>query len=321
MSIAPARPSRARATLVLALVFAAGFSSVPWRPASGWFVGVAAAIVFLVLASWGGAHISTILRRRFALSSRKRLVKQGDADAAAKDQQRAAARATALIRVAAPAGAGPADWLPLSLIAGYLDRYGVRCAAVRVAFRRVGDEQEAWITLVVDAVQNLVALRARSPRIQLHELAEATGRRLAAQLREEGFSSSSGRDPQAEHADDAQHREGSPAPSPIDGLRADDGAEDWNGVVVGEERVSAYAVAAKGDLGAVLAEIAAYPARETWTVLEFTGEPADPDLVVACALRKKGVVELLPAGLQPRRGDHLPALAALAPTATAPLSR
>jgi type VII secretion protein EccE len=320
VSIAPARPSRARATLVLALVFAAGFASVPWRPASGWVVGVAACAAVLVLASWGGAHVTTILRRRFALFSRKRLVQKGAAAEAAEDPQRTAARAAALIRVPAPAGAGTANWLPLSLIAGYLDRYGVRCSAVRVAFRRVDADQEAWITLVVDAVENLVALRARSPHIQLHELAEATCRRLAAQLREEGFSPESGRDPQAEHADAAQHP-GAAAPSPIDGLRADDGAEDWNGVVIGEERVSAYSVLARGDLGALLAEIAAYPARETWTVLEFTGQPADPDLTVACALRTKGIVELLPAGLRPRRGDHLPALAALAPTATTPLSR
>ncbi|EFV14669.1 type VII secretion protein EccE [Segniliparus rugosus] len=305
MSIAPAKPSRARATLALALVFAAvlvGADSLRtgWRPSAGWFLGAVAVLLALVLGSWGGTHVTQILRRRIALSSRAKRGVSAEAEGSAKPEAGSSSRVAVFVRVEPPAGAESRNWLPLELIASYLDRYGVRCAAVRVAFRRSRRYgQEAWITLVVDATENLAALEARSARIPLHELAEATRRRLAAQLREEGFA--------AEHADTAPKLVWA-------------GSEDWNGVVDGEERVAAYAVSTGGDLDARLAEIAAYPAQETWTVLEFTGSPASATLTVACALRKQGVVELLPAGLQPHRGAHLPALAILAPDSTALLS-
>ncbi|MGL6236509.1 MAG: type VII secretion protein EccE [Segniliparus sp.] len=304
MSIAPAKPSRARATFALALVFAAGFAGAGFdcigrRRAACWLLAAIVIALLFVLGSWGGTHVTTALRRRIALLARRR---RGFAVPAGEAPERVAA----LVRVAAPSGARAPDWLPLSLVASYLDRYGVRCAAVRAAFHSFGDGgQEAWITLVVDARENLAALRARNARIELRELAEAARRRLAAQLREAGFA--------ADHADDAPSLAGA-------------GVEDWNGVVEDGERVGAYAVSTAGDLDARLAAIAEYPAQEIWTVLEFTGaaqggQRAAPSLAAACALRKKGPVELLPAGLRPHRGAHLPVLAALSPGSTSLLPR
>ena len=81
--------------------------------------------------------------------------------------------------------------LPLPLIAGYLDRYGIRADKVRITSRdNASGARETWIGLTISAVDNLVALQARSARIPLHETAQVAARRLADHLREIGWEAS-----------------------------------------------------------------------------------------------------------------------------------
>ena len=99
-------------------------------------------------------------------------------------------RTTALLRVTPPLA--DADALPLPLIAGYAERYGLRADAIRVTSRdstsEVGTrERETWIGVTLSAADNLAALQARSPHIPLHETAEVAARRLADHLRESGW--------------------------------------------------------------------------------------------------------------------------------------
>jgi type VII secretion protein EccE len=75
----------------------------------------------------------------------------------------------------------------LPLIAGYLDRYGVRCDKIRITSRDLDGLRTTWIGMTLGAVENLAALRARSPRIPLRDTAEVAGRRLADHLRETGW--------------------------------------------------------------------------------------------------------------------------------------
>jgi type VII secretion protein EccE len=82
---------------------------------------------------------------------------------------------TVLMRVEAPDPTG----LPLPLIAGYLDRYGIRCDKVRVTTCDVDGARTTWIGLTLGAAENLTALQARSPRIALQNSAETVRRRLA----------------------------------------------------------------------------------------------------------------------------------------------
>src|SRR4029077_20582061 len=100
-------------------------------------------------------------------------------------------RATALLRIGPPVG--DADVLPLQVIARYLDRYGIRADKIRITSRDNESDalrRETWIGLTVSAADNLTALRARSPRIPLHETAEVAVRRLADHLREIGWEAS-----------------------------------------------------------------------------------------------------------------------------------
>lgn len=55
------------------------------------------------------------------------------------------------------------DVLPLPLIAGYLDRYGIRADKIRITSRDNASDasrRETWIGLTLSAPENLAALRA-----------------------------------------------------------------------------------------------------------------------------------------------------------------
>ena len=92
---------------------------------------------------WRGLHFTTILRRRLAILSR-----------AANRESRLAepsTRTVALLKVG-PA-ASDTDVLPLPLIAGYLDRYGVRVDHIRITSRNnASGEQETWVGLTVSVL-------------------------------------------------------------------------------------------------------------------------------------------------------------------------
>jgi type VII secretion protein EccE len=204
-------------------------------------------------------------------------------------------RTTVLLRI----DAAPVDTLPLSTIASYLDRYGIRCSGIRIT--SCHPERVTWIGLTLSAADNLTALLARSDQVPLHQTAHVAARRLADQLRELGWDV---------HLVDA---EDIPWPAPI--------SERWRGVRVDRGYVAAYQVKVDHSLGERLSRMVASPALATWTALELTGDPAHPVVSAGCArLTADKPARSAPVdGLTPHAGDHGPALAALNPASTEPM--
>jgi type VII secretion protein EccE len=198
--------------------------------------------------------------------------------------------ATVLLRID-PSAPGE---LPLSLVAGYVDRYGIRAHKVGVVSHDRGGARSTWVALTLAAADNLDALRARSSRIPLQETAQIAGRRLTDHLREHGWNVT-----QVEQAE-------SPVP---EGAK-----ETWRGLRDGDGYVAAYRVAVSDTRPETLAAVAALSV-DTWTVLEFSGAAPKPAVRVGCAVRtadRPGAGGPLP-GLTPQRGRHRPALQAMAP--------
>lgn len=257
-------PPTGRITLVLLAVAAAAIA-FPWHSVrERWVLGVAVVVVMMLLARWRGLPVTTILRRRLAILRPNR----GERRAAESVTD---VRTTALLRVTPPLG--DTDSLPLPLIAGYTQRYGLRAHAIRVTSRdstsEVGTrERQTWIGVTLSAADNLAALQARSPHIPLHETAEVAARRLADHLRESGWTAAIA-DP-----DDVP----SPLPRP--------GRETWTGVDQGDSTyVAAYGVKVDTALPNTLAAIWSYPVREVWTAAEVSGAGDEQTLAVACAFR------------------------------------
>lgn len=86
---------------------------------------------------------------------------------------------TVLVRASSPD-----RQLPVGLLAGYLDRYGVRSDSVRVTTHSAPPGTTTWIGLTLRAADNLVALQARSVQTPLRQTAESAARRLVGQLQE-----------------------------------------------------------------------------------------------------------------------------------------
>ncbi|WP_343573952.1 type VII secretion protein EccE [Mycobacterium sp.] len=257
-------PPTGRITLVL-LAATAAVVAYPWHSVrERWVLGVAIFAVSVLLARWRGLPVTTILSRRLAILQPNR-----GAHRAAESVTDV--RTTALLRVAPPLGA--ADPLPLPLIAGYAQRYGLRADAIRVTSRdstsELGTrERQTWIGVTLSAADNLAALQARSPQIPLHETAEVAARRLADHLRESGWTAAIA-DP-----DDV--------PSPL----PPSARETWTGVSDGDSNhVAAYGVQVDTALPNTLAAIWSYPVREVWTAAEVAGCGDDQTLAVACAFR------------------------------------
>ena len=279
-------PGPGRVTLALLAVIPA-VMAYPWRsPRDYWLLGIAAAVVLVLFGCWRGLYLTTLLRRRLAIVSR--------GGAAAPESPTAT---TALLRVGA--AGGDADALPLPLLAGYLDRYGIRADTIRITSRDNASDasrRETWIGLTISAADNLAALRARSARVPLHETAQVVARRLADHLRELGWE--------------------------VTGVAADDvprlltanARESWSGVHRGaSDYLAAYQVPLDGQLAETLRAIRAHPARETCTALEIAGDATRNTVAVACAFLTDTPPGRTapPAGLIPQRGNHRPALAAL----------
>jgi type VII secretion protein EccE len=70
---------------------------------------------------------------------------------------------TVLLRVEAPEGAV----LPLPLVAGYVDRFGIRATKVRVTSLDQDGARTTWVGVTLGASDNLAALQARSPELPL----------------------------------------------------------------------------------------------------------------------------------------------------------
>jgi type VII secretion protein EccE len=282
--------------MVLAVVAAAmGF---PWHAMrERWVLGIAVVVVITLLARWRGLPVTTILLRRLAM----RRPKRGARPAGGSGTD---VRTAALLRVAPP-GSGP-DALPLTLIASYTDRYGLRADAIRITSRDTASDagapqRETWIGLTFSAADNLAALQARSPRIPLHETAEIAARRLADHLRESGWTAA---------IVDSED---------ISGPYARAVHETWGAIWQGNaDFVAAYQVQVDTALPNTLAAIWSYPVRETWTALEIAGAGDDQTLAVACAFHTDAPPSArgpLP-GLIPHSGNHRPALTALHPLST-----
>jgi type VII secretion protein EccE len=281
-------PGTGRITLALLAVLPAVLA-YPWRsPRDYWLLAIAAAVAIVLFGWWGGLHLTTILRRRAAIIGRRgRPVTESGS----------ATKVTALLGIGAPSG--DSDVLPLPLIASYLDRYGIRADKIRITSRDNASDpsrREAWIALTISAVDNLPALRARSPHIPLHETAEVAARRLADHLREIGWEA------------------GTVGPDDIPRLLPPDARETWRGVQRGaSDYIAAYQVRVDDALPETLDAIRNHPARETCTALEIAGDPARPTIAAACAFRTETPPPAgapLP-GLVPQRGNHGPALTAL----------
>lgn len=283
-----------RITLVLLAVVAAGIA-FPWHSArERWVLGIAVVAVIVLLARWQGLPVTTILRRRLAILRPNRGTRR--ATGSVTD-----VRATALLRVSPPQTAP--DILPLSLIAGYAERYGLRADAIRVTSRDSTSEagtrgRETWIGLTLSAAANLAALQARSSRIPLLETAEVAARRLADHLRESGWTAAL-----AAHDD-------VPTPYPRSAR------ETWSGISQGStNHTAAYRVKVDTALPDTLAAIWSYPGREVWTAAEVTGAGDDRTLAVACAFRTDASPTAsgpLP-GLISQSGNQRAALTALDP--------
>jgi type VII secretion protein EccE len=273
-----------------ALAVVAAVLAYPWQSTVDWWVlGVAAAILVVCFAWWRGLFVTTMVARRFGVWRRNH-------GGGAGDGRPRSEFATVSLRIDPSA---PAE-LPLALIAGYVDRYGIRAHKVRVTSHDRDGVRTTWVTLTLAAAENLAALQARSARIPLHETAQIAGRRLTDHLREQGWNVAT-----IEEAE-------SPVPP---GAK-----ETWRGMRDESGYVAAYRVRVTASLEETLAAVAGL-SGDTWAALEFTGTAANPTVSAGCAVRtaqRPGPGAPVP-GLTPQRGRHRPALEALAPLSDARL--
>jgi type VII secretion protein EccE len=274
-------PGTGRITLIL-LAIAPAAMAYPWQTTTQrWVLGVAAAVVVLLLAWWRGRHLTGIVGRRLAML-------RGPVE-----KEPAGTSTTVALRILDET----AEELPLAVLAGYLLRFGLRCDAVRVTSRDVPGQRASWVGLTYSAAPNLAALQARSAELPLRETAEIALRRLADHLRELGWSVSTAQ------------------PVEVPDLLGPQAKERWRAVEDGPQGyVAAYGIVADATLGHSLEEFWALPSSEKWTVLELTGTPERPNVAVACALRTDDMPGAAPLpALQTAHGDQWAALAAIDP--------
>jgi type VII secretion protein EccE len=266
------------------LVIVPSAMAYPWdTPTDWWVFGVAIAVVLLAFAWWGGLFLTTMVGRRLAVWRRNH----------GKSASRSTNEVTVLLHVEAPDGAA----LPLPVLAGYVERFGIRASKVRATSVDVGGARTTWVSMTLGATDNLAALRARSPEIPLHDTAETVGRRLADQLREAGLN--------AAIVEAAR------------GPLVARGQETWRAVRDDGDPagyVAAYRIPIDERLGDRLAEVWSLAARETWTALELGGTANAPTVAVGCAFRTDEAPAKAPLpGLQVQRGLQRPLLMALDP--------
>jgi type VII secretion protein EccE len=272
----------ARITLAVLFIVPAAMA-YPWSSTTDrWVLGVAIAAVIILCAWWRGTFLTTMVVRRIGVWRRNR---------SGGRRSTPSTRTTALLRVE-PESADQDP--PRAVIAGYLDRYGLRADSVRITSRDSGAGRTKWIGLTLDAADNLAALQARSQALPLQETAEIAIRRLRDHLRELGFNTAV-----VEAAD--------VPPLPV-------GKETWRGVRTDSGYVAAYRIAMDDRLDETLSALRSHPSNEIWTALEFSGLAKEPTVAAACAIRTDERPGSAPApGLTPQRGRQWPALEALHP--------
>jgi type VII secretion protein EccE len=269
-----------RIALALLFIVPAGMA-YPWESdVDRWILGTAIVVTVVLFAWWRGLFVTTMIGRRLAVWRRN----HSGAPSTATDT------VTVVLHVEDPAGVG----LPLPLVAGYVERFGVRCDKVRVTNRDERSVRTTWISLTLNAADDLVALRARSADLPLHATAQIVARRLADHLRETGLL--------ATIVDDA--------PAPLAGR----GREKWCAVSDNDGFVSAYGIPVDDNLAERLAQVWSQPGQ-TWTALEFSATSAHPTVSALCAFRTPEAVRGTPVtGLTAQPGIQRPLLTALAPT-------
>jgi type VII secretion protein EccE len=268
---------------VAALFVVPAALAYPWQTtADRWVLGLAVATVVILFAWWRGLFVTTLVARRLALLTRR---------GAPAEPRRVPEVATVALRVAPR----ESTELPLALLAGYLDRYGVRFDKVRVTSRDIGGARTTWVGLTLGAQDNVAALSARSSHIPVHDTAHLAARRLADHLREIGWEVT---------FDDASG-----------GLVGEQSTETWRGVRDGRTYLAAYRIAVDERLTDTVAAVWSCGAEEIWTAVEFTGSRTHPAVAAACAVRtaERPLAGAPVPGLTPERGRHGAALTALSP--------
>ncbi|MEU9807939.1 type VII secretion protein EccE [Mycobacterium sp. NPDC050853] len=292
----PPVPCTLRLTLVATLVAAGAFALYRRDPADRWIAITAGVLALVLLVWWRGTFLTEMLGRWTKMLTR-RLSRRTPAGIAQIVPSGVDARTTVALELKAPASG---EDVPVGLLAGYLDRYGVRCSSIRVTTADIdGVEGKIWVSLTLSAAENLAALQARSSRVPLRETADTVGRRLSDHLRELGWQVSAAENPNAPLP--AQVKEGSRAVTDDHGYLA------------------AYRATVNGDLTQTLASVWSAPLSERWTALELTGTVDAPQLTVVCALRteEKPAAHAPLAGLMPCWGEHLRILQILDPLSSA----
>jgi type VII secretion protein EccE len=261
----------------------------PWRsPRDYWLLGIAGVVVIVLFGWWRGLYLTTILRRWLAIMGRGNKFTPEPASATAT---------TALLRIG-PSD-GDSDVLPLPLIAGYLDRYGIRADKIRITSRDNASDasrRATWIGMTISAADNLAALQARSSGIPLHETAEVAARRLADHLREVGWEAAT------------------VAPDDVPRLLTSSAREGWRTVQRGPtDYLVAYQIQVDEALPQTLDAIRSHPSRETCAALEIAGDATHTTIAAACAFQTEATPEkgAPVAGLIPQRGNQWPTLLAL----------
>jgi type VII secretion protein EccE len=242
-----------------------------------WALGIAVAVVILLFAWWRGDFATTKLSRQWAIWR---------GNHAKRDSADKGDTATVVLSLDDSAS----DELPVALIAGYTDRYGLRLDKVRITSRDRGGQRRTWITLTLDAAQNLAALQARSGRIPLDDTADTTGRRLADHLRESGWTVSV--------------REVVPRPV------SSQAKETWRALADESGFLTAYRIPA-GSLQGVLDAVWAHGSDELWTAIEFGQATVTGVVAVRSAERPAAGPPI--AGLVTLGGSQRRVLAALDP--------
>ncbi|BBX05195.1 hypothetical protein MMOR_61310 [Mycolicibacterium moriokaense] len=219
-------------TIRLALAFVAvvlAALAYPWQSDLDWWIlGIAIAVIVIVFAWWRGLFVTTMIARRLSVFRRNH----------SKREVQPSGSVTVVLRIDDPAGVG----LSLPMVAGYVERFGVRCEKVRVTNLDDGSASGTWISLTLNAVGNLTALRARSAEL-------STGHRRDRR--------SSARRPSSRNVlvDDAPK------------LLADGDRETWRGMRGDSGYLSAYAIPIDDGLRGRLAEVWTQP-TETWSAVD-----------------------------------------------------
>lgn len=280
-------PAASRITVVVTAVVATAMT-YPWEIGfERWVLGSAAVLVVVVLGQWRGLYLTTIARRRLRLLLRRagkavthQAVDQTDSDVVT----------TVILQMTEGRG-----FLPLDVVVGYLDRFGIRAQAVRITSRDTAADRTTWIGLTISAAANLPALQARSSCVPLRGVAEATLRRLADELRGHGLTLTT-------------------SEINVPDLVGAEMEECWRAVADGGRGfMAAYAISTR-PLPEVLDRVWLGRVGEMWTAVEITAR----GIASACAIR----TERMPAaasttkGLRSQRGIQAEALARLDPMST-----